>query len=677
MMTDDPKSLLRDFSRNHSEEAFRALVRQHSPVVYGTALRKLGGNRAAAQDVTQEVFTLLARKAPRLESVVLGGWLYRQTCRRAANHVRTESRRKQRETLAMESLATSTSPAVAESLAGELDDALLALSEKDRDALVLRFFEGKEFKRVGCELGLTEDAARKRVTRALERLAGNLKRKGITAGTLALGQTMAGYGRTEVPSSLASRLTEIPLRAGATSPFLSALSFVMPVVAGVVVTSVVAGSLPSSEATVSRPPIHSTGPETRRIVISSDFAKELSLEEMLVELRRTLSKPRHALTSLQLSVLLEGIGISRTPDFILLANERMTAAERASIYQRLLEKWLAADPKAAMDFVLSENIGKQVDPQRGTNLLNNLFETLARTDRGGGEAWLLENWENPVLSAEAFQGTLRNFLMVKLVEERFAHEGVASVFELIGKLPPGDQAAALDGLTGRNPWTESWRRGNPRKWMELHHAIQQFPDVGLRRELSRNFWTSLGSERPDEVRELMRAADPMDRFQISLGWLGVNHLPGEMTPTLAGYTQRSIQVTDHDQREAAALAAGLAAGLTRAQVLSEIGRVLIDQHSGSFFQWLDAHQGQVDLDDEIAAQVRKLANSNVWTTGGECVAVEWARRISDDDLRSQLSRGAFRMALSRSPDAALAYATSADLPSDLAAEFESILTGTP
>jgi hypothetical protein len=175
----------------------------------------------------------------------------------------------------------------------------------------------------------------------------------------------------------------------------------------------------------------------------------------------------------------------------------------------------------------------------------------------------------------------------------------------------------------------------------------------------------------------MRTADPMDRFKISLGWLGVDHLPGEITPTLAGYTQRSIQVTDHDQREAAALAAGLAAGLARNQVLNEIGRVLIDQHSGSFFQWLDAHHGQVDLDDEIAAQVRKLANSNVWTTGKECVAVEWARRISDDELRSQLSRGAFRMALSRSPDAALAYATSADLPSDLAAEFQSILTGTP
>jgi DNA-directed RNA polymerase specialized sigma24 family protein len=77
MNAPDSGQPLREFSRNRSEQAFRELVRDHSPMVFATALRKLGGDHAAAQDVAQEVFTLLARKAHRLGSVVLVGWLYR------------------------------------------------------------------------------------------------------------------------------------------------------------------------------------------------------------------------------------------------------------------------------------------------------------------------------------------------------------------------------------------------------------------------------------------------------------------------------------------------------------------------------------------------------------------------------------------------------------------------
>ena len=95
-MADNPTELLQHFNRDRSEAAFRELVRHHSPLVYATALRRLNGDRSAAQDVMQEVFTLLVRKAAALEATQLSAWLYRQTCRRATNHVRSESRRRQR-----------------------------------------------------------------------------------------------------------------------------------------------------------------------------------------------------------------------------------------------------------------------------------------------------------------------------------------------------------------------------------------------------------------------------------------------------------------------------------------------------------------------------------------------------------------------------------------------------
>ncbi len=679
MMTSHSNETLRDFCLNRSEDAFRTLVREHSPVVYGTALRKLGGDRAAAQDVTQEVFTLLARKADRLGSVVLGGWLYRQACRRAANHVRAEIRRKRREVLAMEAMVSAPSNDALDTRF--LDDALVALPAKDRDALVLRFFEGKDFKLLGSTLGLSEEAARKRVARALERLAGNLKRKGVAAGAISLGETMTGYGQTQVPSQIVSTVAENALRSGAVSSFAPAFSLLVPVACGIVATSLVAGTVrqlpaagPPSPTTAT--PVSNRRPQPDPAITSN----ETSLEQLITEVKQANSKPRNTLTALQLGVLFDRIDPSLVPEFIRLANGRMTAGERVSIYPKLLEKWLAADPKAAMDFVLLENVGKQVDGHSSTNLLNNLFAAWVRRDRGASESWLLENWENPVLRAEAFEGSLRNFLVTKLVDERFANEGIASAFELIQQIPDiEDQAAALGGIAGLNTWEQSWSRGDRRKWLDFHEALKSFSDAGLSSDLSRSFWTTLSQERPDEVLEIQRMAEPLDRFQISLGWLGVKYLPGEMTPTLSGgYTRRSTPVTDQTGREAAALADGLAAGLTEYQVLGEIGRVLIDARSSDeCFKWLDARLGEMDVDDVLAAKVRKLANASGWSQGQEMIAVDWARRISNDDLRVRLGRGAFRKALSRSPDAAAAYLGSEGLPSELAAEFQSILDETP
>jgi hypothetical protein len=446
----------------------------------------------------------------------------------------------------------------------------------------------------------------------------------------------------------------------------------------VIVTSAVAGSLLSSVGSASLPQFTKPATGERRNVNPVESPQDLSLEGMIVALRRTLSKPSHLLTSLQLSVLLEGIGFAQIPEFIRLANDRMTPLERVSIYPRILEKWLAADPMAAMDFVLLENVGKQVDPHHTTNLLNNLFESWVRKDRGACESWLLENWENPVLREKAFENSLRNFLMIKLVEERFAHEGVASVFELIRQLPAADQTAALDGIAGKNTWTASWQRGDPGKWMDFHHALKGLPDARIGRELMRSFWTKLSRERPDEVIGIQKTMDPSDRFDVSLGWLGVTTRPGEHTRLLSGFSVASTPLTDQDQREAAALAAGLAEGFSKDQAMGEIGRVLIETRGREeFFKWFDSQPDRIEIDDALSAKARDLAHSRGWSQGEEMIAIDWARRISNGELRLQLCRGAFRKGLSRTPDAALGYLKSVGLPPDLAAEFQSILNETP
>jgi len=188
-MNDDAQ-LLRQYVETGSEPAFRELVERHIQMVNATARRMIAGDTHLAQDVTQLVFTDLARKAATLPTdVVLGGWLHRHTCFTAAKAVRTEIRRRTRERTAMELNAVNDSTGASvhwAQVAPVLDDALNRLDAPDRDALVLRFLQQQDLRSVGRALGTSDDTAQKRVTRALEKLRAVLSRRGVAVTSTAL-----------------------------------------------------------------------------------------------------------------------------------------------------------------------------------------------------------------------------------------------------------------------------------------------------------------------------------------------------------------------------------------------------------------------------------------------------------------------------------------------------------
>src|SRR5881394_1955654 len=94
--------LLRRYAEEESEEAFAALVQRHVNFVYACALRRVGGDTHLAEDVTQQVFTALARGARALVGrEALSGWLYTTTRNASAQVVRTERRRQVRESAAL------------------------------------------------------------------------------------------------------------------------------------------------------------------------------------------------------------------------------------------------------------------------------------------------------------------------------------------------------------------------------------------------------------------------------------------------------------------------------------------------------------------------------------------------------------------------------------------------
>lgn len=215
----DTRQLLTRYTKEDSEEAFRELVARYLDLVYSTAIRRVGGDAHLAQDVVQTVFSDLARKAAKLPAeVLLGGWLHRHTCFVASMAVRAERRRHAREQTAAHMQSTNDhSEARWQEIAPLLDDAINELDGEDRAAVVLRFFERRELRAVGAELGVSEEAARKRVTRAVDKLRGLLGRRGVTTSAAALAVALGAETIMAAPAALSLTVANSALAgAGAT-----------------------------------------------------------------------------------------------------------------------------------------------------------------------------------------------------------------------------------------------------------------------------------------------------------------------------------------------------------------------------------------------------------------------------------------------------------------------------
>jgi RNA polymerase sigma factor (sigma-70 family) len=219
-MTDVPDArLLEQFARNGSEEAFGALVQRHIALVHSVALRHTA-NAQHAQDITQAVFVILARKAGTLgRRTVLPGWLYHTARLTAANLQRAETSRirREQEAFMQSQLEESVNDALWRELSPQLDEAMAGLGASERDALVLRYFQNKSMAEVGKFLGLAENTAQKRVSRALEKLRKFFTKRGVSSTTAILAGAISANSVQAVPATLAKSVTAVALAKGLTA----------------------------------------------------------------------------------------------------------------------------------------------------------------------------------------------------------------------------------------------------------------------------------------------------------------------------------------------------------------------------------------------------------------------------------------------------------------------------
>lgn len=419
--------MLNQYVKDCSEEAFGELVKRYIDLVYSSAVRLVNRDTHLAEDVTQTVFLDLARQARRLSpNVMLGGWLHRHTCFVASKTLRAQRRRQLREQQAVEmnSINQQTEAEYA-SVAPLLDDAINELGAEDRTAILARFFEQRDFQAVGEALGSSEEAARKRVNRAVEKLHLLLKRRGVTLPVAALGTVLATEAVTAAPAGLAAGVAAGAVAGAAVS---STTSLTILKIMGM--TKLKTGIAAAIVATLAVPLVMQHRAQTRLQQENEDLRRKVqTMEQVTVENQRladllaeatTLVPTRSGQTQSSEVLRLRGeVGRLRQEQVRNSNGPSPVSAllDSPEIYKRVRSQQRAEMGAIFDDFVQSANLASNQVEQFQDLLADNVMTNIARVSSvlGGGKS--REEVEQVFKDQEA---SLHNSLQALLGPEHFA-----------------------------------------------------------------------------------------------------------------------------------------------------------------------------------------------------------------------------------------------------------------
>ncbi len=351
-MSPSDHHLLSRYAEENSEAAFATLVERHVDLIYSAA-RRIVRSPQLAEEVAQAVFIDLARSARSIGSATpLVAWLHVVSRRTAIDTVRRESRRQAREAAAALLAEDTTMHPPADpwtAIEPLLDEAVESLAAADRYAILLRFFGNKSLREIGTELGTTDDAAQKRVSRALEQLRDFFVRRGLPVTTAALAADLSAHAILTAPAALGSAITSAVLvGAGKVAAPMAAITLVQKSLAVAGTAALVALAVYYGTSRPVPPPIAATPfavaapraltdlPPSGRSTVAPARGTPGSSDDLRVALLRQLfvDLPAQSLPELRLLMPADWLEVARAHELDSAADIRVALAKLRSLARK-------------------------------------------------------------------------------------------------------------------------------------------------------------------------------------------------------------------------------------------------------------------------------------------------------------------------------------------------------
>lgn len=354
------RDLLARYAARQDDAAFRLLVERHLALVHGVA-RRVTGSEDLARDVAQQVFLRLAQRATLIpKDLTLTAWLHRVTHHLAIDLVRREERRKKRELATLEAAAMETHPAPNWSdLAPVIDNLINRLPAADREVLLLRYYRNEPHAAVARQLGLSEAAAKKRTTRALEKLRVLLSRRGIATSAAALATLLPAHAATPVPGSYVLAVSAAakgasPIAASGFNLHLAMTTTQKTAIAVAAIIFMASASYAlrsnSPDTAAAMLPPHAGAGETSAGTSSRTRLGRgslLSAEERLERLRQILAIPSMVERPRQMLAFIDELSPDQLGETAVQL-EQLKIHPLAGEFQILLGAWVKVEPRAAV-----------------------------------------------------------------------------------------------------------------------------------------------------------------------------------------------------------------------------------------------------------------------------------------------------------------------------------------
>ncbi|YCM43563.1 sigma-70 family RNA polymerase sigma factor [Verrucomicrobiaceae bacterium 227] len=663
------------FRSGRSETVFAEIVKQHSGMVYSTALRCSDGVHEIAEEIMQEVFCDLVGKSKSLPpDLCLGGWLYRHTCHLAANRRRSETRRRKREMIAMEMMNDPSSELPPEVIE-KLDEALCSLPKSSREMLVMHFFESSDFRRIAVQFGITDEAARKRISRSLEKLRAFFAKRGVTVSsvTLAAGLSASSAGKVSAARQieLVRQAMTVPVAAGGTgiaagiSAFLVGVLSVSGVAVGIQKWPVSSNPAPAvlvpQTSSRSSPSDRSVGPK-----ISN------TKEDLFARLQSLSDGPQHALAIVELRALLAEITVAEIPDFVETSRKRLSPAARKFCNNILCARWIDHEPATNLLNAMRENLGFRSGV--GTWLYRTAAGRWADKDPEAMMRWLLVN-EDEIKKRRLSGpiGPLFYDFSQSIVDSFLYGPGIEKALESLAAFPAETRTELLQHLTGAK--LTGLRASNA---PILYQYLKTHSD-------DESLWTKFlrkwAEKDPEALLATLDGAQAPERFRDKLllfkGIRPTGPPVEQADGTITMSTRDGKVYASLAERERQVYQAGVEAGFS----LEEIQKGIVDAHLGPNSQssFLKSEQeGQLPDRAELELRIANLEKSQrdskrqfgpaesyhtlIWESVG----------IADEALRREVCESLFSSFLRHDPEQAREFSTMPHLPEDLKESFQSL-----